>query len=472
MKNLLTVLLFAFINLIHLNAQKHHELKFNISNYENDTLLLAYFYGEKQLVKDTIFALKKGIFEYKSDSILDPGVYIGLLYPSKEYFQFLIDDSEFKFTINVDYKDLQNISSKASKDNKLFFEYLGYISEKNKLAKALNEEKSKITDQKGDTGEVDKKLDDLDKEVNAFQMKLINENPKTLTAMLIKANRDVQLPEFAGTSEEVNLKKFNFYKTHYFDNIDFQNPATLFSPFIHNKIESFMENLTAPIPDSINLTIDYILRKMPVNSEIWKYYVAHFLNKYAKSQYVGMDGVYVHIVKNYYAKGLTPWVEQDKLIKIIDNAVRMENVLIGKTAPDLKLYREDKTPVKISEIIADFTVLVFWKPDCGHCKTTMHSIVEFQDKYRDKGIKVVSVCTKMGNKISECWSMAKELKMENLFLNLGDENNSSNFHSEYNIQTTPAIFVLDKNKKILIKQIPGEKLGEIMDNFLKSDKNE
>jgi thiol-disulfide isomerase/thioredoxin len=233
-----------------------------------------------------------------------------------------------------------------------------------------------------------------------------------------------------------------------------------------------MENLTAPIPDSINKSVDYILGKMPLQSEIWKYYVAHFLNKYARSQYVGMDAVYVHLVKNYYAKGLTPWVDQEKLIKIIDNAVRMENTLIGKTAPDVKLYKEDKTPVKLSEIEAEYTVLFFWKPDCGHCKASMPAVIDFQEKYRDKGVKVVAVCTRLGSKVNECWTIEKELKMDKFFLHLADENNLSNFHSEYNIQTTPAIFVLDKDKKILIKQIPGEKLGEIMDNFLKEDRKQ
>lgn len=468
-------LVFYIVIVLSVNSgfsQKFNDIKFNLANYENDTLLLAYFYGEKQLIKDTLFASKKGVFEYKADSILDPGVYIGLVYPNKEYFQFLVNEHELKFTLNSDYKELQKITVKGSKDNKLFFDYLSYISEKNKLAKSLNEEKTRLTELKQDTREIDKKLDELDKEVNAYQLKIIDENPGTLTSMLIKSNRDVQIPEFEGTTEEINLKKFNFYKEHFFDNIDFQDPATLFTPYIHNKIENYMENLTAPIPDSINNSIDYILGKMKLQSEIWKYYVAHFLNKYARSQYVGMDGVYVHIVKNYYAKGLTPWVDKDKLIKIIDNALRMENVLIGKTAPDVILYKEDKTPVKLSEIQSDYTVLIFWKPDCGHCKTSMPHIVEFQEKYMDKGVKVVAVCTRMGNKISECWSLAKELKMDKFYLHLGDENNFSNFHSEYNIQTTPAIFILDKNKKILIKQIPGEKLGEIMDNFLKNDNKE
>lgn len=101
----------------------------------------------------------------------------------------------------------------------------------------------------------------------------------------------------------------------------------------------------------------------------------------------------------------------------------------------------------------------------------MPSVIEFQNKYKDKGVKVVGICTKLGKKGNDCWEKVKELKMESLFLNLNDENNYSNFHSEYNIQTTP-LFLYSIRIKILIKQIPGEKLGEIMDNFLKNDNKE
>ncbi len=94
-------LIFYIVIVLSVNSgfsQKFNDIKFNLANYENDTLLLAYFYGEKQLIKDTLFAVKKGTFEYKADSILDPGVYIGLVYPNKEYFQFLVNENELKFT--------------------------------------------------------------------------------------------------------------------------------------------------------------------------------------------------------------------------------------------------------------------------------------------------------------------------------------------------------------------------------------
>ena len=42
--------------------------------------------------------------------------------------------------------------------------------------------------------------------------------------------------------------------------------------------------------------------------------------------------------------------------------------------------------------------------------------------------------------------------MGNLAYNLADEKNTSGFHAEYNVRSTPAIFILDQDKKILLKQ--------------------
>jgi thiol-disulfide isomerase/thioredoxin len=467
------ILIFYFlIFLFSINAgfsQNRHSIDFNISNYENDTLLLAYFYGEKQMILDTVFAAKKGTFEYRADSILNPGVYIGLIYPSKEYFQFLVNETELNFSVDVDYNKLSDISSNGSKDNELFFDYIKFIGDMNTKAKTLSEEKSKLVEAGLKTDDVDAKLEKLDKDVKSMQWEMIKNNPNTIFALLIKANMEIEIPDFDVPEDELSLKRFHYYKDHFFDYIDFHNPATIFTPFIHNKVTTYMERLTLQMPDSIISSIDYVLGKMDPKSEIWKYYVSNFLNTYARSQFVGMDAVYVHLAKKYYATGMTPWVETDRLNRIIDTALKLENVLIGKIAPNIVLYDEAEKPVAIHDIVADYTVLVFWKPDCGHCKTSMPAIVDFQKDFRDKNVKVVGICTKMGSKFDECWEVVQKLKMESFSMNLADGRNRSNFHAMYNIQSTPQIFVLDKNKKILIKQIPGEKLGEIVGNIIENE---
>jgi len=470
MKKVLTIV-FVFYS-IFLFSQKGHSIQFRINNYTNDTLLLAYFYGDQQLVKDTLYSIKPNYFEYKGDSLIHPGSYIALVYPSKEYFQFLVDDKDQKFKITTDYLDLQNVKVKGSKENKLFYDYLGYIKQQNKVAQDLLSKREKSKDDSIAVKSIDDKLQDLNKEVGKYQLKTIKKYPETITSLLIKMNRDIEIPDFEGTEEDMKMKRYRYYKRHYFDNIDLKNSAILYTPDIHRKIETYIDKLTVPHPDSIAVSIDEVLRRMSPDSDIWRYYVSHFLNKFAKSNIIGMDAVYVHMVQNYYAKGLTPWVEEKALLRIIDNAIRLESVLIGKTAPALKLYKQDSTEVNLKEINADYTVLLFWKPSCGHCRNSMPALLEFAEKYKDKGVEVVTICTKLGKKVKKCWEGVKELNMDKLEYNLGDYKNLSGFHANYNIRATPTVFILDKDKKILIKQIPTEKLGEIIDQIMEDDNKE
>ncbi len=453
------------------NAQKCN-IDIEISGYDNDTLLLAYFYGDNQLIKDTLYAVKPGVFNFKEDSLVDAGVYLGIVYPSNDYFQFIInpEDQEFKLVASID--ELQKVKAKGSKDNKVFFDYLEYIGGKNKEARDLGKEKEnkEITEEK--KAEISEEIGKLDDQVNEYQEKIIKNYPHLITTMLIKMNRDIKVPEFTGQEDTVKMKRYRYYKKHYFDNIDFENDALLFTPDIHNKIVNYMDNLTPPYPDSINVSIDRVLGMMDEKSEIWKYYVAHFLNKYGQSNIIGMDAVYVHMAKEYYGKGKTPWVDEKTLIRILDNAIRLEDVLIGKIAPNITLYKQDNTPVKIHDIESKYLVLYFWKPDCSHCRNSMPHLVKFANEYKDKGVKVIGICTKLGKKTKKCWDGVKKMGMEVLYHNLADSKNLSSMHSAYNVRSTPTVFILDKDKEILIKQIPTKKLGEIMDKIIKVEEGQ
>ena len=44
------------------------------------------------------------------------------------------------------------------------------------------------------------------------------------------------------------------------------------------------------------------------------------------------------------------------------------------------------------DVKADYTVLIFWDPDCGHCKTELPKLVHYVDSIKDiVDIKVYSV---------------------------------------------------------------------------------
>ena len=43
---------------------------------------------------------------------------------------------------------------------------------------------------------------------------------------------------------------------------------------------------------------------------------------------------------------------------------------------------------------ADYLLLLFWDPDCGHCEKEIPKLKEFYDEYKEKyNLEIFSVCS-------------------------------------------------------------------------------
>ncbi len=463
----LLCLLFLFTS----KADDGFKIEFEVKNYQFDTLVIGVFYGDRQLVKDSLVREKKNRFVYEGKETLDPGVYMMLVQPENKYIQFLVPEDDQNFRVNVDANDLNSVNFEKSKDNQLFMSYQKFVKSQNVKLASLNERIDTLRAQGLDFAKQQDSIYMLDDEVLGYLHNLVKDNPGTLTSLIVKSSFNVDIPIFEGTEEEVNLKRYVFFKKNFFNDIELDNPASLRTPFLHNKIEYYVNKLTPQAPDSVIQSVEYILDKVKPAKDTYKFYISYFLNTYAKSKIIGFDKVYVHMVDAYYKSGIADWVDDETLVKIVDRAEKIKPVLIGKTAPDLTLYKEDGSTVNIHDVDAEYTVLMFWAPDCGHCKKSMPAVVEFYDKFKDRGVELIAICTKHQSKYKSCWEFLEEKDMTR-FLNLGDQYHRSRFKLKYNVTSTPKIFVLDRNKEILIKNIGGDQLETIMDEIIQLKKSE
>ena len=470
MKSLTFTLFCIVLNSLNLSAQV--DIDFEVEGYNSDTLLLAYYYADKVLITDTLYSEGDNKFNYKSDSLLPYGMYLAVS-PSGDYFyQLLIDGDDQEFYVNINSERERTILFKGSDENLMFYEYMHFLTvsrgEIAKLDQALSTTDStmiSITDQ------LQKDKMNVNKLVEDRQEEILTGHPNSVTSLLLKSNIPFEFPEFTGTPEELEIKKYRYYKDRYFDQLDMTHPAILRTPVLDQRISYYIDNLTPNTPDSIIESIDVILGSLEDNDDAFQYYLSNFLNDYGNSKYIGMDAVYVHLALEYYDKGKATWVEEENLKEIVGNAKKIKPTLIGKDAPDFTVKSQDGTEYTLESFNKDFTILMFWKPDCSHCTKAMPHMIDFAEKYKDQSVDILTICTKTGKDYGSCWEGVEEKNM-GILLNTGDEFHRSRIFSKYYVNSTPSIYIIDKEKKIKLKKVPAENLDAVMQQLMEIDASE
>lgn len=462
-------LLFLLLLAPKADAQVNYDLKFKIEHYPFDTLVIGYKIGSQQLIQDSLIK-KNGIFELKGQDTLHSGVYLAVLQPKNDFIEFLIDDNDRKFTVSLDAKDLNTISFQSSRSNQLFLDYLRYQTNIRKKGATIIKDLQIQDSLKNDAERIrlTQQFMTLRSQAATYQQDFIHKNKETLPAAIAKSLLEVEIPEFQGSKQAIAQQKYNYYKEHYFDHIDFSDPRLHYTNFLGDKILYYFDNLIAPHPDSIITRIDWLVQKMEPNPEIQKYYLLQFVDKYSKLRTTGYEAIFVYISKKYFATNQVKGIDPDQLARIVRMAELAEPVLIGKTAPNITLYQEDGTPKSLYDTPKDYTVLFFWGAKCTHCTKAAPDLVEFYKKFKDQ-VELFTICSSPGNQTDMCWPAIKDNGFDGM-INLTDPKYTSHFLTVYNVQETPLIYVLNKDKKILAKSFPVKALPKVMQQIIDRDK--
>lgn len=461
------LLLFCMIFTAIAGAQDSHEITIEIDGYDQDFLSLANNVLDKQYIVDTARRDEQGRFVFKSDTnALPKGIYLVVMAPDNDYFQMVIgNDSDQIFQLETQRDNLSDVKVTSSQENELFFNYLNYLDKQGKASAPAREAIKDTTLTEGDRAPLVAELEEINAKVMTYQDNEVKEHPQSFVAAVINANKPNNPPPFDEVSDEDERRnaQLEWLREHYFDPIDLGDERLLRTPFLFSRINYYVDRLFIQHPDSISQAIDFVLAKMDPKSEMFKYYVVHFTNKAAKSDIVGMDGVYVHMIDNYYRNGLAYWSDPEQLATMIENADKNRPLLIGKAAPNLEMTRRDGSPVNLYDLDARYTVLYFWQFACPSCKKSTPHMKEFYAKWKSKGVEVFAVCTKQ-RELPKCWEYIDENEIGE-WLHATDK--YQRFARDYNVISTPSIFVLDENKKIVSKRIGAQQLDGLLTNLEK-----
>lgn len=446
------------------DTQKGHDITIKVDGLSNKQCLLAYYFGDEKYIKDTLQLDAQGKVNLSGDEPMDGGIYMFVFPGNKNYFEFIINEQEFTLS-TTKANPVKNMTIQGSSENKMFFEYMSMLNKKKSKAQKLKKKRKSIKDENPEKAEkIQDQIDNIGETIKKKRSKLIDENEDLFYTKVLKTMEDPEYPSIKGEDGKVDSQKsFNVYKQRYFNNVDWSDDRLLRTPIYHNKLTTYLEDLTPRNPDSIIAAADQLVKATEGNDETFKYIVHHITSKYERSKIMGMDKVFVHMGENYYLTGKADWVSDEQLKDIKERVLRLKPNLIGKQAPRITMANINDEPVSLYDVDKPITVLFFWDSECGACQSAIPKLrkiyknAEFSDKME---VYAVNIEDKKDGWVE--YVNNNELP----WINVQDRYNDSKFRAYYNIYSTPVIYVLDDKKKIRAKRIGVEQLKKVVPDIL------
>jgi hypothetical protein len=314
------------------------------------------------------------------------------------------------------------------------------------------------------------KLLAIDKQVRDHKLDYMKNHPETFLTRVFKSSVELEIPDapLLPNGKKDSTFAYRYYIHHYFDNIDFSDDRLLRTPVFNARLKQFINTLVPFGPDTIIKLTDTIVEKSRANKDIFKYVVWYVTNWSETCSIMGYDAVFVHMAEKYYATNQAFWVSAANIEKIKARGLLLKGLLLGSKIPNLTAQDTGFVYQSLHNVKAKFTALYFWDPACGLCQERTPLLKALYDSLKNKGFEVFALCTDPDQK---AWKKyINDHKLD--WINVMDMQNVTGFHATYDITTTPVIYLLDENKKILAKgSLTVEQLSGILDREFKKVKN-
>ena len=219
---------------------------------------------------------------------------------------------------------------------------------------------------------------------------------------------------------------------HFWDGIEAFDGPTDDNPVLAAQLDFYFDKLIAPLPDSITMEIDRLIGRTNYNTNLRDFILWHLLEKYRHPEYMSQDQVFVYLYDQYYSQLEIKDLNEINLALIREKAERLRRLALFNTAPNIQL----NDSVDLQSIASIFTVLFFYDHDCDVCQQ------ERQD--------LDSVCT-----------IHPEIMLLAIDMNTNDIG-VDELYDLYDIETTPLIYVLDSDKRIIAKKTRAKQIPLVL----------
>lgn len=237
---------------------------------------------------------------------------------------------------------------------------------------------------------------------------------------------------------------------HFWDNFAIQDTTAVKNPDQGEQHLADFIGLLAKTTDSA--TRDQAVANMLNKAKANKTSFHHFIKLYEHYLYDGNSPMRNDL--NY--ESVLRYLQKSNVLTDLEKEAYRPTYLlllrnkVGQKAEDFAFELPDGKTQKLSEIESKYTLLLFYDPDCSHCKETIHQLrdtPQLVQAFAQWGIQVVAIdpwgdrnkWKNYSSELSYQWINGFDSKSKVMSLNL------------YDLKASPTLYLLDESKKVILK---------------------
>lgn len=289
----------------------------------------------------------------------------------------------------------------------------------------------------------------IEKERAAYEQAQIEKNPKSLLATIICINKSIpEMPaQYYGNSKMAQQHIIS----HFFDNFPWNDPRLFNTPIAENKFKEYCNLIYQWDRPDLDTFVVQALQAAKINDSSY----LHLFDRlewdlgYYMSNYK-VEHTYIKMLQEILT---CPWIEQKRKLYYEHELATINKNLDGDIATDFRFVNEHGDTTSLHAFQSEYTLLFLHNPTCHTCQQVRKTIANFSELNKAIASGKLNVLTIYVENDKNVWKKYLSGEAAPNYHHGWNFDQSIENQDLYETRTIPYMFLLDKDKRVIRKNI-------------------
>lgn len=427
-----------------------------IYDYPSQTIKVSSFFGDKLTPVDSVRTDTAGNFTLVFGAERHPGMY-RFIFGRTRFIELIHNLESFSFSTWTSAPE-DSLKLENSLENLLYYNFRRFDQSSKIRLELLDHLITNYPEFDSFFISAVMEYESIQNQRDSLLTTMSQKYPGLLTSKIIRMQWIPRLnPLWTG------LEKLEYSREHFFDSLSFGDQELMFTNVYTNKLIRYLSMYAHAdysknqLDSAFTEATRVIMEKTRQDETVYDFIIEYLIGGFEKYE---LQNTLDFISATYKPLNCENPDYKTALQRKLGN---YQNLMVGKTAPDFSVTDMSGNQIKLSDHKSQYTLVLFWASWCPHCTDLLPKIGNWINKVNKspqmggftERLKVIAISLDQDETV---WRDALSKGKYNWVNSCDLKGWNSPLAELFNVFATPAMFILDKDRKIVGKPTTWEEL--------------